>query len=413
VQSESSPAVSVRDGRAVIDLLHPEFSQDQHAAFAAARARGNTCLAQPFGATGFLDHDDVSALMSDDRLGSGGGTRSALAAAGITSAPFLEWTSNSIVTSDPPRHTRLRGLLNKAFTPRRAERMRPVARAICDQLVAGLAERGECEFIRDFAERVPIAVVARTIGVPPADDRVFAGWIADLAPVFGISISREAGERAARAADALQAFINELIEAKRKHPADDLLSALIEAEQAGERLSLPELRSIIVALLFAGHDTTRSLIASGMLLLARNPESFEAIRRDPALAETAVEEMLRCEPPIYMTRRTAFTSFEQRGTRMAEGESVLLFVAAANRDPAVFPEPHVFDIRRTRSKILSFGQGRHFCVGNHLARIETQEAFRALCAGISAPRLTLEKPRWVPFAGVRSLESLPIAFEAI
>jgi cytochrome P450 len=408
----SSPAVDAAHTPAVVDLAHPEFSQDQHAAWAAARERGSTFVAKPFHASGFLDHEDVAALLGDDRLGSGSGGTRTLDAVGITSAPFSEWTSHSIVTANPPRHTRLRGLLNKAFTPRRAERMRPVAREIAEELVRELVARGEAEFVADFAQRLPIQVIARTIGVPRSDDRAFAGWIAALAPVFGIAISREAGERAARAAEELQAFCNELIDAKRKQPGDDLLTALIAAEAAGDRLSLPELRSIIVALLFAGHDTTRSLLASGMKLLIDHPEVFDAIGREPDLAEPAVEEMLRLEPPIYMTMRKAFASFEQRGVPIAEGDVVVLAVAAANRDPAVFPDPDAFDLHRQRSRILSFGQGRHFCVGNHLARLEAQEATRAICAGLRAPRLTIERAGWVPMAGVRSFEALPIRFDA-
>ena len=408
----ASPVVETRDGRTIVDLAHPDFSQDQHAFWAEARALGSTFVAQPFGATGFLDHADVSALFNDDRLGSGQASTRALDAVGVTSEPFAEWTRHSIVTANPPRHTRLRSLLNKAFTPRRAERMRPAVRETCETLVAELAARGECEFVEDFAQRVPVQVVARMIGVPRSDYGTFAGWIAAIAPAFGIAISREAALRMAAAADELQAFCNELIEDKRKHPGDDLLTALIEAEQQGDRLSLPELRAIIVALLFAGHDTTKSLLASAMKLLVDHPDAFDAIAREPALAAGAVEETLRFEPPIYMTLRKAFASFEHRGTAVDEGAIVLLAVAAANRDPAVFADPHVFDIRRERPRILSFGQGRHFCVGSNLARLEAEEAVRAVCAGLRAPRLTVPRARWIPLAGVRSFEALPLAFDA-
>ena len=161
--------------------------------------------------TGFLAHRDVEALFGDDRLGALPAGSGSLDAVGITSEPFTEWVTHSITHANPPRHTRLRGLLTKAFTPRRAERMRPIVRALCAEIVEELAERGECEFVEDFAQRVPVRTVATMIGVPPADYGVFAGWISAIAPVFGISVDRDAAARFAVAADELQAFLNELI----------------------------------------------------------------------------------------------------------------------------------------------------------------------------------------------------------
>lgn len=405
----SNPLLRVEDGIPIIDITQPEYWQDPYATLAEARAMSRVYRATPMQNPAFLRFDDVEALLLDDRLGSP--RTLSLEAQGIVAGPLHEWWRNSMLFNDPPVHTRLRKLVARAFTPRQVERMRPITGEICRELLDELAPRGSFEFVDEFAHHVPIRVITTLLGVPQDDYQSFAVETAALSAAFSAIIPPDARERVERAIVWLYDYANGLIELKRRKPEEDLLTALIEAEEAGDRLSVDELKALIVGLLFAGHDTTKSLLTIGMKTLIDHPDAYRALRADPGLAEPILEEILRYQCPVGGTIRRAKENFRVAGFEIREGELVFLSFLSAHRDEHHFANPDRFDIDREDKRHLAFGLGRHFCVGNSLGRLEGQEGLRALTQRIAEPRLVDAEPRWVPFAGIRRFEKLPIEFQ--
>lgn len=402
--------VSEQDGVAVVDIAQPGYWQNPHPNLAEARRISRGYRITPFMNPGFLRFDDVEALLRDDRLGSA--RTVSLENQGITEGPLHEWWRNSMLFNDAPVHTRLRALVSRAFTPRRVATMRPVTVAICDELLDDLIPRGAFEFVGDFAHHVPIRVIAKLLGVPESDYPTFSKWTAALSAGFNALISPEDRAKVEAAIVSLYDYTEGLIEAKRRKPEDDLITALIEAEEAGDRLNVDELKALIVGLLFAGHDTTKSLLSIGIKVLIDHPEVLAAFRADPTLGGPVVEEILRYESPIIGTFRRATESFEYGGLEIKEGEIVVLSFLSAHRDETHYPEPDRFDITREDKRHLGFGLGRHFCVGSSLGRLEAQEALRILAARLPEPRVAVANPNWVPYAGIRRYAALPIELGA-
>jgi len=404
----SNPLLRVEDGIPIIDITQLEYWQNPYLTLAQARALSRVYRATPMLNPAFLRFDDVEALLLDDRLGSPGTL--SLEAQGIVDGPLHEWWRNGMLFNDPPVHTRLRKLVSRAFTPRQVERMRPITEAICHELLDELVPRGGFEFVDEFAHHVPIRVIATLLGVPDGDYQNFAVETAALSAAFSAIIPPETRERVERAILWLYDYADGLIEHKRSKPEEDLLTALIQAEEAGDRLSVDELKALIVGLLFAGHDTTKSLLTIGIKTLIDHPGAYRALREDPNLAEPILEEILRYECPVGGTIRRAKESFRFADFDVQEGDLIFLSFLSAHRDEQHYPDPDLFDIDRQDKRHLAFGLGRHFCVGNSLGRLEGQEGLRALTERIAEPRLVDPEPRWVPFAGIRRFEKLPIAF---
>ncbi len=406
----TSPLLRVEDGIPIVDITQLEYWQDPYPVLAQARSMSRVYRATPMLNPGILRFADVEALLLDDRLGSP--LTMSLEAQGIVDGPLHEWWKNSMLFNDPPVHTRLRSLVSRAFTPRQVQRMRPVTRSICDELLDELVPRGGFEFVDEFAHHVPIRVIATMLGVPQEDYQTFARETAALSVAFSALIPPEARARIEAAIVWLYDYAEGLIELKRRQPAEDLLTALIEAEEAGDRLSVGELKALIVGLLFAGHDTTKSLLTIGFKTLIDHPDAYRALRDDPNLAEPVVEEIIRYESPVSGTIRRALETFQYADFEIREGEIVFLSFLSAHRDDDHYPQADRFDIYRADKRHLGFGLGRHFCVGNSLGRLEGQEGLRALAERIEAPALVDAEPRWVPFAGIRRFEKLPIEFKA-
>jgi cytochrome P450 len=313
---------------------------------------------------------------------------------------------------DPPDHTRLRGLVNKAFTPRVVERMRGRVQAIVDELIDNVIGRGEIEIIEDLAYPLPVRVICEMLGVPPEDHATFKGWSHDVArgldPDF--VLPPEFLERRQRTFDELRAYFLGLIAKRRDDPRDDLISALIAAEDQGHVLSEAELVSTCGLLLIAGHETTVNLVANGTLALLRHPGELARLRVDPALIRSAVEEVLRYDPPVQMTARIALSDVEVGGTTLRKGQLALLLLAAANRDEEQFPDGERFDIAREDNRHLAFGMGIHFCVGAPLARVEGQIALDAVARRLERPELLIETPSYKENLVLRGLSALPVRF---
>jgi len=317
--------------------------------------------------------------------------------------------AGSMLLQDPPAHTRLRALVSNAFTPRRVSALAPRVDALVDELVSDALARGEVDWIHDLAEPLPAVVIAELLGVPPEDHRTFRGWssrLIDGLPAFGTPGSREA---VASVVDTLVDYLRRQIAARRKAPADDLLSALVEARDAKDALSEEELVATAFLLLLAGHETTTNLIGNGLLALLRSPEQLAWLRADPARrTENAVEELLRYDSPVQGTVRVATEDVEIGGQPVARGALVVCVIGAANRDPAVHPDPDRLDLARHPIRHLSFGFGTHFCLGASLARLEGRAVFRALAERTTRVELASETLSYRANPVLRGLRSLPV-----
>jgi cytochrome P450 len=307
---------------------------------------------------------------------------------------------------DPPDHTRLRNLVSKAFTPRAVERMRPVVEKYVGELLGRLEGRREMELIGDFAAPIPVSVIAEMLGVPVADRERFRHWSDEA--VRPSAAPRDL-RRSRRASDELVAYLEVIAEERRREPREDLISALLRAEEAGDQLGRQEVFSICILLLVAGNETTTNLIGNGVLALLRHPAQHALLREDPSLLTNAVEEMLRFDGPVQLTSRFPLEDVEWEGGRVfRKGQQVLLSIAAANRDPEANPHPERFDVTRGEVRHLAFGHGTHFCLGAALARLEARHAIGALVRRF--PRLCPagEGLAWGDNTILRGPRSLPV-----
>jgi len=280
--------------------------------------------------------------------------------------------------SDPPQHTRLRRLVNKAFTPRVVDGLRTRIHAVVDELLDAVAARGEMELIHALAYPLPVTVIADMLGIPVADRDRFKHWSDTLAVLLDPLQAAEGLAPTERAFNEIGVYMRPIYAARRQAPRDDLISALVAVEDQGQQLTEIELLSLTMLILGAGHETTTNLIANAVLALLRHPGERRRLQDDPSLIGSAVEEFLRYDSPVQLTDRVATVDCEIAGQPIRRGSVVALLLGAANRDPAHFPEPDRFDVARKDNHHLSFGYGAHFCLGAALARVEAQIAITTL-----------------------------------
>jgi hypothetical protein len=314
----------------------------------------------------------------------------------------------SMLRLDPPDHTRLRNLVSKAFTPRAVERMRPVVEKYVEELLGRLAGRSEMELIGDFAAPLPVSVIAEMLGVPVADRERFRHWSDEAVRTLG-DHDNDDQRRAEAAMNELGAYIEAIAEERRREPREDLLSALVRAEEAGDHLSRSELFATCVLLLVAGNETTTKLIGNSLLALLGSPDQLEILRREPERIPLALEELLRFDGPVQLTSRMVTEDREFRGRPLQRGQQLVLVLVAANRDPEQFEDPDRLDVTRADVRHLAFGHGLHFCLGAQLARLEGTLALEALVTRF--PRLRLAGPvAWGDNTVLRGPRSVPLAF---
>jgi len=275
----------------------------------------------------------------------------------------------SMLRIDPPDHTRLRTLVSKAFTPRAVERLRPRIDAVVDELLAGLDGRREIELMREVASPLPVVIIGEMLGVAVEDRDRFRHWSNESVRLLGDG-SRDDRRRAWRAMVEMRDWLGAQIADRRASPRDDLLSALVAAEEAGDRLSEAELFGTCLLLLVAGNETTTNLVGNGVIALLRHPEQLERLRRDPARMPAAIEELVRFDSPVQLTSRMVLEDRELHGCGLRRGEQIVLVLGAGNRDPARFADPDRLDLDRPDVRPLSFGYGLHYCLGAQLARLE-------------------------------------------
>ena len=299
-------------------------------------------------------------------------------------------TQLMMVNMDPPRHTKLRALISKGFTPKMVRALEPHVREITTAIVDNVARRGECDFVTEVAAELPLQVIAELIGIPIEERHLVFEWSNQMIglgdPEYGNSM-----EVATKAANAMFAYADKLASERRQNPKSDVVSVLLGAEVDGEQLTPLEFNVFFLLLAVAGNETTRNLISGGMLALIEHPGQRQRLLHDPTLIPTAVEEMLRWVTPVMYFRRTATRDTEIRGQKIREGEKVTLWYISANRDEEVFPEADRFDVGRTPNEHIAFGAGGpHFCLGNSLARLEIQIMFEELLRWL--PDITLAGP---------------------
>lgn len=326
-------------------------------------------------------------------------------------ARALRALSRVMLFRDPPDHTRLRGLVNKAFTPRVVERVRPRIEAVVEELLGRRAADGGMDLIADLATPLPILVIADLLGIPIEDYKELKRWSDDLALMLDGSIAAQVAPRAVTSASEFVDYLRHAIARRRAEPGEDLLSEMLAVQEKDDSLTEDEILGTSVLLLGAGHETTTNLIGNGCLALLRQPSELARLRREPEGLANAVDECLRFDSPVQATSRVLPEDMEIEGLRIPRGEEIGLLLWAANRDPAVFPEPDRFDVGREEARQhLSFGHGIHFCLGANLARAEGQAAFAGLLRRF--PELTLadDSLEWRPGFLFRGVERLALRF---
>lgn len=387
------------------DPLDPAFRADPHPFLARLRDT-DPVNRTPLGIWRLTRHADVERLLRDVPTGvrmSDGGT--------LRPSPVTGGPSEFMLSQDPPNHTRLRRLVSSAFTPNAVARMREHVQEIVDRQLARVLPTGRMDVIADLALPVPSTVICEMMNVPLADRDRFTDWTADATHLLAVFSPPDVIERGVAAVNGLREYFEALIAERRKQLGDDLLSELIRAEEAGDRLSTSELVAQSIGLLIAGFETTIGLIGNGVLALLRHPDQLALLRARPELIASAVEECLRFDGPILLTARYLREDTEFGGTTIPRDAMVWGMLAAAHRDPSVFPDPDRFDIARSGTPNLAFGGGIHYCLGAHLARMEAQAAIGSLVARGDDLALERDELEWGRSL-FRVLGSLPVRFTA-
>ncbi len=358
-------------------------------------------------------YDDVLSANRDRRLAS---NRVSVNMGALTEADRMKYKglgdhiSNWLGFTDPPKHTRMRDMIGQTVNQDLAETMRGRIRKIVDDLLDKAQTKGEMDLVDDFAYPLPANLICDILGIPGGYRKQFRGSIEDLTAFVGAvgpALTRVA-EKAEQSRRELTAFFGDLASQRRREPRQDLISALAAVEGKEDGLTEDEMMGLIVFIFDAGHDTTASFIANGVLSLLRNPTEMERLRRDSTLMETAIEEFLRYESPIQFDTRLATADLEIDGKRIRAGQTVILVRGAANRDPAQFPDPDRLDVGRRDNKHLAFGWGAHFCLGAPLARAEGEIAITSLLDRFPNMQLKTDKIEWLENMSLRCPRALPM-----
>jgi cytochrome P450 len=397
------------------DPLSPQFRRDPYPVYDQLRAHA-PILFMPEWNTSFLTaYEDVNLLLRDRRLGRSIDhvlTRAERVSETETGAlaPFSKLSEHSLFDKEPPDHTRLRNLVHKAFTPRRVESLRERIHSIADGLIDQVEARGHMDLLADFAVPLPVIVIAELLGVPEDDRHRLRPWSQDIVAMYELDHTEGQARRAVQAAIEFSDYLRALADQRRRAPQDDLISALVAVEDAGDQLSEDELISTCILLLNAGHEATVNVIGNGMLALLRHPDQLRRLIHDPALIASAVEEMLRYDTPLQLFKRWVLEDMRYKGHTFRQGMELAFMFGAANRDPARFKHPAEFDITRAENPHISFGGGVHYCLGAPLARLELNIALRTLLQRLPALHLGDDAPEYRDTVVIRGLERLTVGF---
>lgn len=389
-----------------LDIIDPDF--DFHAPEVVAAQAKSWCAESTIGLL-ILRYAEAHALFRDQRLISNG--ERYMEMNGVTEGPIYDWFVPMISNQVGEDHRRLRGLVSKAFTPRMISGLRPFIRTRAQRLAEQIARAGKCEFVEDFGNPLPLAVMCELLGVPPEDYDTFRVWTTDVGLVFSLAHGGDMAARCESAIVGLNGYVDSLMASKLTAPGDDLISALVVAQQQDDGLvSMEELRNLLVTLVFAAHDTTRHQLANAMVTFAEYPEQWRLLGSSPELVDQAVEEVMRWRPSSPTLYRFAAQDFEYQGLHIAKDTMITMCVPTVQRDPHVFRDGGRFDITVKReAPPLQFGAGPHHCLGSALARAELAEALPALAETLGPP--VIDGPMtWRPPMGISGPNELPMRF---
>ncbi|MGJ7417544.1 cytochrome P450 [Streptomyces cinereoruber] len=406
----SAETLSVPESSEVpfINVIDPEFRFDLPE---VARAQAAGWYAEtPLGML-VLRHAEASELVRDGRLTHNG--TGFMEQNGISGGPVYDWFVNGLVNQDGDSHRRLRGLVGRAFTPRMLENLRPVIKQAAERLAEEISVKEEVDFFEAFADALPLTVMSELLGVPAEDYPRFSNWSSEIGLVFSLALGGDIPGRVEAAVVGLYAYVDALMAAKAEEPTDDLISALVTAQKEdvdGNRVSLEELRNLVVTMVFAAHDTTRLQLANAMVTFSEHPDQWALLRERPELAPRAVEEVMRWRPSSNAVYRYAAEDIEFRGQRIPEGTMFMIGVQAVQRDPLAYPGGDVFDIAAERkTAVMQFGGGPHYCLGAPLARMEITEALPALARRLGTPKVVGDVT-WRPAIGITGPNELQLRF---
>jgi cytochrome P450 len=392
----------------LFDPLSPAFIRDPYPTYHRLRD-SDPMHSSPLGFRVASRHADVSFILRDKRFGKDFAGRTARRfGAQALDEPVYRTMRNWMLQMDPPDHTRLRGLVAKAFTGRAIENMRTRIQEIVDGALDRVIPEGCMDLIADFAFPLPVTVICEMLGIPEDHRGVFfQGARSSGRLLEPVPLSRDELDQANAAALMSAQYFQGLFELRRRTPANDLITQLVQAEEEGDRLSNQELTANIILLFGAGHETTVNLIGNGLLALFRHPDQLQALKEQPSLTANAIEELLRYDSSVQVTARTALEDVTAGGVEIGKGETVLCLLGAANRDPSVYQDPDKLDIARENVRPMSFGGGIHFCLGAQLARIEAEIAIATLLRRLPDLRLgNAAEPDWRPAFVLRGLNRL-------
>lgn len=402
--------IDVEAGRVSLNPRDPLFYNNPYPYYDELRRKVPIFYWEEFGFTCFVAHEDVDALFRDRRLG-----RQILHLATREELgwpperqelrPFYDVDDYSILELEPPDHTRIRGLIQKAFMARQIERLRERTAVLTHQLIDEMEAQGEINLLEKFAPTIPVTIIAELLGVPTDNSDQLLNWSHGMVGMYELGRSAEQEQRAVQAAIEFSSYIRDYVNYRRRRPADDLISRLIEVEEAGEKLSEQELVATCILLLNAGHEATVNVLGNGVYALLKNREQLQLWQRKPEMAQTAVEELLRYDTPLHLFNRWVLEDFEYKGQHFPFGSQIALLLGAANRDPKAFDTPNQLNLRRQKNRHVSFGGGIHFCIGAPLARLELQTSLPILISRL--PNLQLaEEPSYKNSYHFHALESL-------
>ncbi|MDX1659082.1 MAG: cytochrome P450 [Nitriliruptorales bacterium] len=396
------------------------FLDDPYSVYSALRERSPIFYDDDWGLTFFTRWEDVNEILRDRRFGRDVHHRLDVERdvdpdlyRRIYPPEYPRWVETirgSFIDLEPPEHTRLRRLVNKAFTRRASESYRAAIRDTADAALDRILDEREVDAIAAFGVPIPVGMITDLLGIPPGHDRQqLLDWSHAIVRLFDRDVTDEEGQAAEEAVEEFTAYVRELLDLRRREPGDDLVTAMLEVEHEGEQLTEQDIVNTTILALNAGHEATVHAVGNGLLALSRHPDQYRRLTADPAgLQSTAADELLRYDSPLQMFERWVLEDLEWNGVPLEKGTKVGLLFGAANRDPAVFDDPDQLDVTREDCPHLSFGAGIHYCVGAPLASVELEEAFGRFAARVAAFEVTADELDRIPSLVFRGVSELPI-----